>query len=666
LGIAADIALILVAALGGGFIAQRLGQPLILGYIIAGVLVGPYTGGPTVGEVHDIELLAEIGVALLLFALGLEFNLGQLGRVRWIAFVGTPIQMLLTLALGFGIGRLFGWTPYAALWLGAIIALSSTMVILKTLMAQGTLGALSSRVMLAMLIVQDLAVVPLMILLPALGNLEDGLTQIGLAGLRALLFAAAMVLIGTRLIPLVLRWIAAWNSRELFTISVLAIGLGVGYATFLAGLSFAFGAFAAGMVLSESDYSHQALSDIVPVRDVFGMLFFVSVGMLLDPGFIVVNLGPIFLLVAAALLGKSVIFGAVTRAFGYRGEVPIAVGLGLAQIGEFSFVLARTGVSGGAISADQYGLVLAAAVVTMVLTPFATRAAGPLHALVSRWRPAPPVAPANLPAPDLSDHIVIVGYGRVGRYTADVLQRLSLPFVILERDQRRADEIKAVGMPVIYGDAASPVVLEAAGIHRARLALVVASAAIDVELVVRQVRQIHPELHIVARASRLAQLEVLSALGIHEVVQPEFEAGIELVRQTLLHFDVPATEIERLSDRVRRELYQPLQTAHADAELLDNLRRARAALDVVWMTVPEHAPLVGRSLQASSIRQQTGASIVAILRGQTVIQNPGPDTTILAGDQVAVLGIAEQRGAVRELLSGVPQTGAPEAPLERQ
>jgi monovalent cation:H+ antiporter-2, CPA2 family len=650
MGIAADIALILVAALIGGYLAQRLGQPLILGYIVAGVLVGPHTSGPTVAEIHDIELLAEIGVALLLFALGLEFNLRKLGPVRWIAFIGTPIQILLSIALGFGVGLALGWTAYAAVWLGAIIALSSTMVLLKTLMAQGTQGTLASRVMLAMLIVQDLAVVPLMILLPELGNLTDGLPQLGWAALRALLFVSAMVLVGTRVIPFVLRRVAAWNSRELFTVSVLAIGLGVGYATYLAGLSFAFGAFVAGMVLSESDYSHQALSDIVPVRDVFGLLFFVSVGMLLNPAFVLANFGPILFLVVAALVGKGLIFASITRVFGYRGEIPLAVGLGLFQIGEFSFVLARVGLSEGALSADQYSLVLAAAVLTMVLTPFATRATNPVLAVVRRWRPAPAAEPINLPASELSGHIIIAGYGRVGRYTAQVLHQLGFPFVVLERDQRRADEIKAAGLPVIYGDASSVEVLEAAGVRRARLVLVVVSAAIDVEVIIRQVRRLHPSLHIVARATRLGQLEELRALGVHEAIQPEFEAGLEVVRQTLLHFDVPAVEIERLSDLVRREQYQPLRTAHPDGALLEGLRHARYALDVVWTRLPEGAPLVGQTLRASNIRQQTGASIAALVRGQEVLINPEPDVVFQAGDEVAVLGTGEQRTAFLALL----------------
>jgi CPA2 family monovalent cation:H+ antiporter-2 len=281
----------------GGLIAQRLKQPLILGYILAGIAVGPYTGGVTVTEIHDIELLAEIGVALLLFALGLEFSLKELQPVRYVALIGTPLQILLTIAYGFGIGQWLGWAWLPSLWLGGLICLSSTMVILKTLMSQGRLGTLSSRVMIGMLIVQDLTVVPLVIVLPELNNLEAGLPRVGWAVVKAALFLAVMIFVGTRVIPWLMKRIAGWNSRELFLLAVTAIGLGVGYGTYLFGLSFAFGAFVAGMVLSESDYGHQALSDIIPLRDIFGLLFFVSVGMLLDPAFLMANLGTILLLV---------------------------------------------------------------------------------------------------------------------------------------------------------------------------------------------------------------------------------------------------------------------------------------------------------------------------------------------------------------------------------
>jgi CPA2 family monovalent cation:H+ antiporter-2 len=615
------------------------------------VLVGPYTGGVTVTEIHDIELLAEIGVALLLFALGLEFNLKKLQRVRTIAFIGTPIQLAITIGVGYGIGQLLGWPAYESIWFGALISLSSTMVILKTLMAQGTLGTLASRIMIGMLIVQDLAVVPMLIILPELQNLEQGLPILGLAVLRAAIFLLAMVYGGTRLIPLVLKRIAAWNSRELFLVSVMAIGLGIGYATYLVGLSFAFGAFVAGMVLGESDYSHQALSDIVPLRDVFGLLFFVSVGMLIDPAFLIANLGTVLLIVLLVACAKATVFAGITRAFGYRGQVPLAVGFGLFQIGEFAFVLARVGLAEGAIQDMTFALVLATAVITMILTPFATRAVEPLFQWYQRWRGRTPIEASHLPDEGLREHIIIVGYGRVGRYAGELLHRLNMPCVVIDQDQRAVDRAKASGLPVIYGDASSPVVLEAAGVHSARLVLVVVSAALDVELVVRQVRQLDSDLHIVARATQLSQVEDLRRFGIHEIVQPEFEAGLELVRQTLLHFDIPAAEIERLSDAIRTERYQPFETLHTDAHVLAELRHARHALGIEWMTLPPDAPLVGQRIDASDIRERTGASIAALLRDEVVVSNPGPEEVLSAGQSVAIVGTPEQRAAFRTAMT---------------
>jgi CPA2 family monovalent cation:H+ antiporter-2 len=261
MGIAGDITIIVIAALVGGLIAQRLKQPLILGYLLAGVAVGPYTGGVTVSDVHNIEKLAEIGVALLLFALGLEFSLRELKPVRHIALFGTPIQIALTMAYGFGIGRWLGWEWIPSLWFGALISLSSTMIILKTLENQGMIGTLSSRVMIGVLIVQDLTIMPMLIILPQLNTLDAGLTVLAFAALKAAIFLILMYFVGARIIPWIMKSVASWNSRELFLVAATAMGLGIGYITYLFGLSFAFGAFVAGILLSESDYGYQALSD---------------------------------------------------------------------------------------------------------------------------------------------------------------------------------------------------------------------------------------------------------------------------------------------------------------------------------------------------------------------------------------------------------------------
>src|ERR687893_876690 len=540
MGIAGDIALILVAALLGGLVARRLGLPLILGYILAGVVVGPNTGGPTVSSVHDIELLAEIGVALLLFAIGLHFSLDELAPVRRVAILGTAAQLALTILFGYALGRLLGFGWQEAAWFGALLSLSSTAVVLKSLSEQGVVGTLSSRVIIGMLIVQDLAVVPLIILLPELGSLRQGLSELGVAALEAALFVAVMVVFGRRVLPWLMARVAAWNSRELFLISVVAIGLGVGYATYLFGLSFAFGAFVAGLVLSQSDYSHQALADVEPLRDVFAMLFFVSVGMLLDPAFLLENAGTVVLVVGLVFVVKGLVFAGTVRTFGYGNIIPFAVGLGLFQVGEFSFVIARVGLDAGAITQRSYSVMLTTAVVTMALTPFAMRLA-PL--LYGRWRERyskEAMSTFNLPETGLRDHVVIAGYGRVGSFVARLLARLEQPFAIVDSNPGRGDEARGSGYPVVYGDAGAEPVLEAAGVRRARLVIVTVPDPVGAHLVVTRVRALNPNVHVVARTATVEQLEELGRLGVYEAVHPESEAGLELGRQALSHLGVAA------------------------------------------------------------------------------------------------------------------------------
>ncbi len=650
MGIAADIAIIVVAGLIGGIIAQRLRQPLILGYILAGVIVGPYTGGVTVVEVHDIELLAEIGVALLLFALGLEFSLKELRPVARVALIGTPIQIGLTMALGYAIGQWQGMSWVHSLWLGGLIALSSTMVVLKTLSNQGRMGTLSSRVMIGMLIVQDLAVVPLMIILPQLNDPEAGLPLLGWAAARAALFLLVMVLVGTRLLPWLMRHIAAWNSRELFLLAITAIGLGVGYATYLSGLSFALGAFVAGMVLSESDYGHQALSDIIPLRDLFGLLFFVSVGMLLDPAFLLNNLVVVAVVVLVVTLGKGLIFGLLSRLFGYRNIVPLAVGLGLFQVGEFSFVLARVGVATNSIDANLYSLTLTVAIVTMLLTPLLSGFTAPLHSLRLRWFPAEPVQTVNLPKAGLHGHVVIAGGGRVGQYVAQVLQRMGLAFVIVELDFRRVEEAKRAGYSVIFGDATQQIVLEAAEVDEARLVLVTVPSVFTAQLVVDAVRLLNPPLHIVARAEGLEQMQTLHQQGVYEIVQPEFEAGLEMTRQALLHLNLPISEIHLYTDQVRQELYAPLYESHTEYTSLSQLQNVARLLAVEWFSLPAQSGLVGCTLGECHIRSRTGASVVGVMRGGTFTPNPPISYRFQAGDWVAVMGGSEELTAFGELV----------------
>lgn len=567
MGIATDIAIIVMAAMISGLIAHRLKQPLIIGYIIAGIIVSPYTIGISVSDVHDIELLAELGVALLLFALGLEFSLKDLQPVRRVALIGAPIQMIITIIFGFGVGQLIGLDWVESIWLGGVISVSSTMVILKTLMSRGLVGTLSSRVMIGILIIQDLAIVPLMLILPQINDLQAGIPLLLGAVVKAAIFIGGMVIAGTRIMPPLMHYVASWNSRELFLLTVTAIGLGVGYITYLFGLSFAFGAFVAGIVLSESDYSHQALGDITPLRDLFGLVFFVSVGMLLDPAYLIDNLQTVLVLVVLVTLGKMVIFSVLVRAFGYGNIIPIAVGLTMFQVGEFSFVLARVGLSTNSISQDLYSLLLTTAIMTMILTPFLSRMSQPIYAFLRKRRPQQEALDTiNIPKGGLHDHIIIAGGGRTGYYVAKVLQRMKMPYVIIDLDQRRVEQAREADMPVIYGDASQEVVLETAGVHEACLMLITTSAIITTQTVAERVRAMHPELHIVARVESIELLHLLHEHGIYEVVQPEFEAGLEIVRQALIHLEVPEQDITHYTDEMRQEGYAQLERAQDASE----------------------------------------------------------------------------------------------------
>lgn len=656
MGIAADLAIIVVAAQIGGLLAQLVRQPLIVGYILAGIIVGPFTGGITVGSPNDIALLAEIGVALLLFTLGLEFSLKELKPVRRMALYGTPIQMAVTIALGYGIGQVLGLDWVASIWLGAVISTSNTMIVLKTLAGRGLMGTLSSRVMLGIFVVQDLCVMAIMLVLPYIGGDSFDIGALIFAIVRAALFLGAMLLVGTRLIPWLMRYIVRWESRELFLITVTALGLGVGYAAFLAGLSFAFGAFLAGLVISESDYNYQALSEIIPLRDIFAMIFFVSVGMLLDPVFLISNIGAVITVVAMVVVGKSLIFGVVTRAFGYRNVIPLASALALFQFGEFSFVLARVGLRDGIFSADDYSLILSAALVTILITPPAFNLIQPLYRLQRRIFRSEPMSTFEFTSDDLAEHVVVAGAGRVGQFVARILHELHIPVVTIDQNQQRVDECKAQGIPVIFGDAAHPVVLKAAAIERAQLALITTPTIAITETVAQRIRAMHPDLHVVARAEGIEPMAALHEMGVYEVVQPEFEAGLEIARQALLHLNLPASEVHRYTDNVRRSLYAPIYQIHHRYGEVRSLEKAQRLLEFTWVTLPQSSPLADCSLSDARVRNQTGVTIVAILRGDDLISPPAAADILRAGDTLAVMGSHTALARFEELTAAQQMT----------
>ncbi|MDH5559572.1 MAG: cation:proton antiporter [Deltaproteobacteria bacterium] len=656
MGLATDIILLIVVAFGCGLLLQRLGQPLILGYIAAGVILGPHTGGLTVANAHEIELLAEIGVALLLFALGLEFSLKDLKPVKKVALIGTPIQIILTIGLGLGLGSLMGWEWEQSLWLGALISLSSTMVILKTLMSQGWLGTLSSKVMIGMLIVQDLAVIPLMVILPQLSNPSTGLPALGFAVLKAAGFIIGMILLGTRLLPHLMGHIVKLGSRELFLLAITAIGLGIGYFTHLVGLSFAFGAFVAGMVLSESEFGHQALSDIIPLRDLFGLLFFASVGMLFDPVFLMEHFIEVMGLVLMVSIGKGFIFATLAKIFRYGNVIPLAVGLGLFQVGEFSFVLARVGVSTGSIGDELYSLVLTTAILTMGLTPFISGQTVRIYSLTKRWFKNEPLETLNIPEEGFRRHVVMAGGGRVGLQIAKVLQQLGLPLVIVELDHRRVEQIKVQGLPVIYGDASHGIVLEAAEIGYARLLIVTTPDMVLARSIVINSKRLNSGLDVVARTSDPGFLSVFKEMGVTDVVLPEFEAGLEMTRRSLLHLRIAAPVIQQYTESLRNDLFAPFFDDSGGYKTLSQLRSAEHQFDLQWILLLENSPLVSRSIGEAEIRKTTGTSVVGVIREDKLEANPGSGFRFRSGDLVAIIGTDQSRQTFQEMAEPIKES----------
>jgi monovalent cation:H+ antiporter-2, CPA2 family len=557
LGIAADFVLIVLAGLVGGLIARALRLPLLVGYVAAGVLIGPHTAGPTVVQVHDIELLAEIGVALLLFSLGLELSFRDLQPVRRVALIGGPIQILATAAVGaWAAAKALHMPVSEAIWFGAMLSVSSTAVVLKMLSAAGVTSTLASRVMIGLLVVQDLAVVPMLVILPQLGDVNRLFGNLTRAlGLAAALIVAVVIL-GTWLLPKLLRLVLRWGSRELFLVSVVAIGVGVGYAAQSVGLSFALGAFIAGLVLSESEFSHQALSDVVPIRDIFGLLFFVTVGMLLDPAYAWSHAGRIAAVVALTFVGKALILGALARSFGYVNMAPWIIGLGLSQIGEFSFVLARSGVASGLLSKPTYDLALTCTVLTMALSPAVSSLALPLGRAASRSRkPLPSPEPVELPDHRPHDHIIVAGYGRGGQAAARILREAGIPLLIVELNHAVFRAASGDDFPAVWGDVTSEPVLHAAGVARARILLLTVPNGSTIRLAVERARRLNPALVTIARAGGADLVHDLHRLGVNTVIQPEFEGGVEMVRQALVQYGGDASATERLVSNARKDFY---------------------------------------------------------------------------------------------------------------
>jgi CPA2 family monovalent cation:H+ antiporter-2 len=558
LSIGLDLIIVLVTAIAGGLLARFLRLPIIVGYLAGGVAVGPFGLG-LVHETESVNSLAEIGVILLLFAIGLELSLKEILKLGKVVIIGGVSQIALTSAAGFILGRVVGLNVTGSIFFGFIIALSSTMIVLKLLMDRGEIDTTHGRVMLGILLVQDLSVVPMMVAMSAVAGELGGLwSSLGIAAAKAIGFIAVMLALGYWVMPWFLKKVAEQRTRELFFITIIVVCLAAAFGTVKLGLSAAFGAFTAGLLISQSGFARQAFADILPLRDSFSALFFVSLGMLANLQFIRENLEAIGIVVVVILVVKFLISSVITRLFGYSHKTVLMVGTGLIQIGEFSFLLAMMGWNTGIFSERLYNLTIAAAIVTMLVTPFIMSFNSFLyrklsqtkffaHQLTSHIDPG-----GRVHDMELSRHAVICGYGTVGRRIAEVMDKQKFTYLVIELDPTVISTLNKRGIPCIYGDASNPEILSHADLDKARVLICTTPDYVATELTARNALKINPKLDIIARVHRDSDVELLKGIGVTELVLPFFEGSLEMIRHTLHRFGMSSTEIQYILNNLRQ------------------------------------------------------------------------------------------------------------------
>ncbi len=557
-----DITTVLVATALGGFFAHQLRQPVILGYLVSGFAIGPF-GFKLLSNVNEIKSLAEIGVAFLLFALGVEFSLAELKRVKDIAIKGSLLQIGLTIALVTIVTLLTGWASSITkgIFLGAVLSLSSTAIVLKTLTEKGEVNTVHGQIMLAILIAQDLALGVMLAIIPALQQPENIAVALGLALVKITIFVVIAIIFSRWVVPRVLSNIAATESNELFLLVVIALCLGVAVITANLGLSIAMGAFVAGLMISEIDYADQALAKILPLRDTFASLFFASIGMLIDPAILISNFAIILELVALVLLGKAVIIGGIVLKFGYSLKNAIIVSLGINQIGEFSFVLALVGLQLELISQQTYSLLLGTTAITLILTPFSLKVAPFIadnlnqHPLLSQFLQRFS-APKTISMPEImTDHVVVAGYGRVGQVVVNILQSEGYPVLVIENSEASVQRLRMRQIPYIFGDADSELVLEKAHLATAKALAIALPDAASTRLLLKNALTIAPHLDVIARSHNNKEIDILTQMGAKEVVQPEFEAALELGNHLLKTLGAAENYIQTVTSNIRKDRY---------------------------------------------------------------------------------------------------------------
>lgn len=628
---------------------MRLKLPTIIGYLLTGAIAGPY-GLSLVYASTAVEVLSEIGVILLLFVIGLEFSLKSLMAIKKAVFIGGSLQVSITIGVTALISYFFGFSWNISVFFGFLFALSSTAIVLKLLQESGQVNTISGRTTLAMLIFQDIIIVPLVLFTPMLaGESDNVLLSLFYMALKGGLVILLTIISAKYLIPQLLYRIAKTKNEELFLLSIIVTCFAVAYATSLLGLSLGLGAFLAGLIISESEYSHHATGKILPFREIFLSFFFVSVGMLFDIGFLAENLLLILALVLLTFLVKFTVTSLAVKSLGSSFKESFIVGFSIFQVGEFSLLLAKEGLKYELLDNTTYQFFLAISILTMIITPFVLKQREKLACRVlnipmpkkikDRLEERVQVPEIDLEKESLNDHLVIIGYGLNGRNLARAAKRAKIPYVIIEMNPETVKVEAAKGEPIIYGDAGNAVVLEHVQIHKARVAVIAISNQPATTGIIMNIREASQNVFIIVRTRYVNEIESMLNMGADEVIPEEFETSIEIFTRVLNKYLVPKGDVDDFTNDVRFHNYEVFRTPSNESTV--------PSLDIPEINFSgikiekDHGQFIGKSIKESNLRENSGLNLVAIKReGKTLTEITG-HTKIKLGDIVYVVGKPE-------------------------
>lgn len=663
-----DITIIFGIAVGVIFICQQLKIPPIIGYLVTGVLAGP-NGFSLISGVHEVEVLAEIGVILLLFTIGIEFSLKNLVKIRNTLLIGGGIQVFVTILAFYLITRMDiigaqeGNSMKESVFMGFLIALSSTAIVLKLLQERGEFISPHGKTILGVLIFQDIVIVPMILVLPFLAGAtaESGSSLWSI--LVKVLGVVLLVFLGAKyVVPKLLYQVAKTRSRELFLLTIIVLALAVAYMTYLAGLSLALGAFLAGLIVSESDYSQQAFGNVVPFLDVFTSFFFVSIGMLLDVEFLLSKPVIILVITLGVIVVKAIIATGAGLALGYPIRTSILVGFTLSQVGEFSFILSKKGQELGLISDGNYQLFLDVSVLTMAATPFIMSAAPRFADLLLRL-PLPTRLKAGLKPSSgeeeniagIKDHLIIIGYGINGRNVSRAAKFASIPYEVIDLNAETVRTEKANGEPIFFGDATQEAVLEHASVREAMVLVVTLPGSADVRRITQVARKMNPRLHIIIRSRFINDMQDLFRLGADEVIPEEFETSVEIFTRVLAKYLIPREEIENLVAQVRSDGYEMFRSLSIDERNYAKLTVKVPEISINPMHVCNGARLVGMKNAEAGFQQNYGVALLAVSRENRTFSNPGQDFIFRENDILFFLASTDKLSKVATLFSSPDQ-----------